>query len=313
MNSVKCSTERPLWTVCWSPCGTMVATAGTDRIIRIYTVTHTDNNILITLQAELRDAHTKTIRSLHWHDHLLAAASFDGTVSIWSTINGFKCVAKLEGHENEVKSVRFSPDGRHIATCGRDRTVWIWSVFMDDDHDDNPEFECEAVLQEHSQDVKCLEWHPSGDILFSGSYDNTIKMFACPMDVDEWLCMGTLEDGHASTVWSLGWHDNKLYSVSDDRSIIRWSDTNTSSNKFNMALRADLRVENVHEEAIYGLVVCEGVVVTGGADCQMCMTDPKTGMVVNRISMNSQINQLAVYKHLIAVALDSGELCIIKY
>jgi WD40 repeat protein len=75
----------------------------------------------------------------------LATASFDSTVGIWQQIgeaglddsdlrmNGdstseeeWEPIDPLEGHESECKSVEWSADGRLLASCSRDKSVWVW-------------------------------------------------------------------------------------------------------------------------------------------------------------------------------------------
>ena len=113
----------------------------------------------------LGPSHKRTVRSLAWapSGRTLATASFDSSVGIWEEatprleddddIEGierrhmheddeedtdmddapmdaagieWECVTTLEGHESECKSVGWSSDGALLASCSRDKSVWVW-------------------------------------------------------------------------------------------------------------------------------------------------------------------------------------------
>ena len=129
----------------------------------------------------------------------------------------------LTGPDSEIKSIAFSPphySANLLATSSRDKSVWVWEEVEDE------EWETIAVCQEHTGDVKCVAWCEGGrfpkrrkveaddeeeervvgsrELLASGSYDDTIRLWRDVEEEGDWMCVGVLE-GHEGTVWDLCW------------------------------------------------------------------------------------------------------------
>jgi len=235
-----------VWDAQWSKDGERLISVSGDRSIRIWRRQHGANAAksekdFFTCELSLGDAHEKTVRHVSFHpkNQCFACASFDGTVSVWDAASAtaqsgardWTVTSTLEGHENEVKSVAWSRNGNYLATCGRDKTVWVWAT--SDGVGEDREYDCLAVLRSHTQDVKYVWWSATEDVLFSASYDDTVRAWrAGSSEEDEWICCDTLE-GHSSTVWcgacrpaSVTPPDpsvDELVTCSDDSTVMFWS------------------------------------------------------------------------------------------
>ncbi|KAF2809336.1 cytosolic iron-sulfur protein assembly protein 1 [Mytilinidion resinicola] len=213
------START-WQTAPHPHLPLLATACADRTVRVYSLSN------FALATTISGGHKRSVRALAWKPasrgaSTLATGSFDASAGIWRKWEGgaggdatssddfthshktdedeeeeeeeYNFASILDGHDSEIKSVAWSASGQYLATCSRDKSVWIWEELEDDDS-----FETVAVLQEHEADVKCVAWHPESDVLASASYDDTVRIYR--EDVDDWAQVARLE-GHGKTVW----------------------------------------------------------------------------------------------------------------
>lgn len=211
------------WSTTPHPHLPIVATACSDKSVKIYSLGN------FFQQSTITGGHKRSVRSCAWKpnslgESVLATGSFDASAGIWrrweegggkgsigaQEVDFTKGLAGgkeeeeddddeewrfaviLDGHDSEIKSLAFSPTSPLLATCSRDKSVWIWEELEDDN------FETVAVLQEHEGDVKCVGWSPAEELLASGSYDDNVRLWR--EDVDDWACCALLE-GHGGTVW----------------------------------------------------------------------------------------------------------------
>ena len=294
----------------------IAATACSDKSVRIYSLQ------TFQQQSTISGGHKRSIRSCAWKPNtvgqsVLATGSFDASAGIWRRTEDGSAGAKggaeqdftnglaggnidgdaeaededewhfaiiLDGHDSEIKSLAFSPTSPLLATCSRDKSVWIWEELEDDN------FETVAVLQDHEGDVKCVAWHPGEELLASGSYDDDVRLWR--EDTDDWACCARLR-GHGGTVWWVEFEGeesflgkeglsedqtallkarvevgSRLMSCSDDRTIRVWRKVPKSTTGVQVARTApsiwknkdfeeewveDARLPEAHERPVYAV------------------------------------------------------------
>lgn len=118
---------------------------------------------------------------------------------------GYEVVATLKGHEGEVQNIRFSPDGKYLASGGQYGKLLIWDV------------EKETVLHKieaHKDRINDLSFHPSGNSIASASYDGLVKVWG--------LETGALLHTFENKDFVFGGHGSKIIS------FVAFSPTGTS-------------------------------------------------------------------------------------
>jgi WD40 repeat protein len=120
---------------------------------------------------------------------------------------------RLDGHENSVRSISFSPDGQILASASADKTIKLWKR----------DGTLIKTLTGHGSGVNSISFSPDGQILASASADKTIKL---------WKPDGTLIKtltGHSSGVNSVSFSPDGqiLTSASDDKTIKLWKPDGT--------------------------------------------------------------------------------------
>ncbi len=160
--------------VVFSPNGQFMASASNDHSVRIWRVERpivgSRATYAITPHAVLT-GHTNDVQccAFSTDGSLLASASHDGTVRLWSRgmTNDFRCVRVLT-HNSSVVGVSFARNGHVMATASRDQRVRLWR------------------MQEKQDVVKVLDRDMYNLHMF---YDSIWKHMASHRDGDDDTCL----------------------------------------------------------------------------------------------------------------------------
>lgn len=222
--------------VCWIERGKSIAIGGQRGLIEIWDV---------EAQKKVRElsGHRQRVGSLSWNDEsgnqVLASGSRDHSVFCHDLRADNDVSQKLVGHRQEVCGLRWSPDGRWLASGGNDNKLFIWDCLMTTSNNNNnsvstnSELSAHGILckfSDHCAAVKAIAWSPhQRGILASGggTADRSIRI---------WNVLNSSNLSHMDTgsqVCNLAWSKNVNEVVSthgySQNQVVVWSCQNQAS------------------------------------------------------------------------------------
>ncbi|MDE0086214.1 MAG: sigma-70 family RNA polymerase sigma factor [Candidatus Poribacteria bacterium] len=219
-------TEHARWVrgLAFSPDGKTIASGDCDGTIRFWDI-HTGNpkNTFTGHSEELYSV------ALNQNGDIIASGCNTGIIRLWDadtrqlikTLNGSK-----NGHIAFVRSTVFSPDGKTLF-CGADDGIHLWNIRTG---------EHKRMLTGHTDVVNTIALSSDGNILASGSWDNTIRLW----DAHTGEHKKTLT-GHTDSVATIAFSpDGKtLASGGMENNTIRLWDVVTGKNKMTLIGHTD--------------------------------------------------------------------------
>jgi WD40 repeat protein len=235
----------------------------------------------------------------------LASGDADGVIRLWDTRTG-RPTRALDGHNDRVNGVCFSPDGRRLASAGADRTVRLWDVVSGrplltvSGHNavvwcvafspdglrlasggedqvvrlwDARTGQQLAFFRGHSSGVSSVSFRPDGQFLASGGWDDTVRLWDCRRTQD-----GIALEGLSGKINHACFTPDrrKVIGACTDKTVRIWE---AETGRLLHTLKGHAK------EVLRVCVSADGKRLASGADHEMKVWDAKTGRLESTIKV----------------------------
>src|SRR6186997_2376812 len=179
-----------VWSVAFAPDGLTLASAGVDRLVRIWDIE--TGRLLRSLRG-----HTHDIRAVLYtpDGQSLATGSEDRTIRLWNPNTGEPLKLLFTRYDHNICSLSLSPDGLMLARGSHNGEIKIWEVLpsgeekvLHNGHWQETEEDSTETRGYFIEDdggfqkpmdywIGAMTFTPDGKYLITGSRDQTIKIF----------------------------------------------------------------------------------------------------------------------------------------
>lgn len=101
-------------------------------------------------------SHSSRVGALAWNGPILTSGSRDGQIHNHDVRARVHHVASMVAHEQEVCGLKWSPNGRQLASGANDNLACVWDMAQQNGHQWTPKYRLTA----HTAAVKALAWCP---------------------------------------------------------------------------------------------------------------------------------------------------------
>lgn len=119
----------PVTDLTWDPFNPQrLVTGGEDGRIKVWIIPQVGLKETFSDPHSVLIGHNERIYTVRFHpcaSDILVSSSYDMTVRVWNLQAG-KNVLTLQGHEDQIYSLAWSPDGKYLATCCKDQRIRIY-------------------------------------------------------------------------------------------------------------------------------------------------------------------------------------------
>lgn len=189
------NTDCFVGSVSWIKEGNYLAIGDSDGTVQLWDVEH---------QKRVRkmNGHSARVGSLSWNSYILTSGSRSGAIHHHDVRVADHHVATLACHTQEVCGLKWSQDGKYLASGGNDNLLLIWDANVNSAGDSSgPLF----TLTHHQAAVKALDWCPfQRNVIASGggTADRHIRFWNAATGV----CLNAIDT--KSQVCSILWSNN---------------------------------------------------------------------------------------------------------